>query len=231
MRILPVLLLAACSSTPTLEKVLSDAALHLPFEGDSVDVVSGESAESTGDFGYTDGVVGSAADFSGAPMILAPAGLPPLGDSSLAFWIHTVHPEITMDVMSQRETCTWGRFVEIRMQADGVLRTTFMNGSSDWEDASSYKSLDISVPASTWTHIALTFEDDGNGTRTGRAYLDGIEVDSVELEEDFRAAPMPLVVNGNPCIADLLPFTGRLDEIVISERVYSPEEVGLLATR
>ena len=107
----------------------------------------------------------------------------------------------------------YGLFVH---QNSGALHCAF--GSPAQQDVGNFDSVGL-ITDGEWHHVAFTYD-----LKMGRAYIDG-EVDKEKATNAEPGKPQVPVVIGRP------PYIGLIDEVLIADVAFEPEDVKLIAEK
>ncbi len=101
-------------------------------------------------------------------------------------------------------------------QNNGSLHCAF--GSPAQQDVGNFNSQSL-ITDGEWHHVAFTYD-----LKVGRAYIDG-EVDNAKATNAKPGTPQIAVIISRP------PFKGSIDEVLIANVAFEPEDVKIIAEK
>jgi hypothetical protein len=198
---------------------------YYPFDGDATDATgNGFDGVLRGDASFTaDSRIGTrAASLGGGGYVEVPdaPGLDVTGPYTETAWTYLNDTGGLNDV-TMKDPAQWALGFQVR---NGALRAGFEN-----EDDDNFIGVGGSVPASTWTHLAVVY--DGSSVV---GYVDGTEVFDVDQASDssgIAVADATPATNDEPLTigAGEGQFDGRIDDLRIYDRALSASEIAALA--
>jgi len=168
--------------------------------------------------GY-EGKYGHAPHFDGNDYLLLPqsADLNPADELTLAAWVKLDDPSADQKIVGKTNTSR-GYLLGV---GGGQLYPEI------WDDQGNYYSAHWgTIPADTWTHIAVTWKS--NGQMIG--YINGEEVGSITASAHPIGTNSTLIhIGAAPWDPSAFAVSGRIDEVVIFHRALSGDEIRELA--
>jgi hypothetical protein len=120
------------------------------------------------------------------------------------------------------------RTVILKETSNGLAYALYANDNAPRSAGYVHIGGDIGVPGSStlplniWTHLAVTYGDDGNGSML-RLYENGVEVGSQAVSGDIATSSQALRIGGNAVWGEY--FSGRIDQVRIYNRALTPAEI------
>jgi len=162
-----------------------------------------------------EGVVGGAIECDGGVVVVPDSPLLSVSEAvSIDCWVRT-------DAAGQHN-----RWIVNRVHGGGEstgYRLGLLHGKPCFEvpqtDWSHHLTAPDDLPLGRWVHLAGTYDG-----RTMRLYVDGVEVAALERPGRVKPNHFDLVIGGFAA-GSPAHFTGRIDEVRLSSRVLTPEEI------
>jgi len=184
-------------------------------DGDSLDSVSGKTAEMVGGVGYAPGKVGQAFSFEGANSCISI----PANDSinfsgnmpmTISTWVFRTGDAPVEHIVGKRNNCYLGN-IQYQLAFDETSGLAFVANSGNF-----WVSTHRQLPMNVWQHLAVTYD----GT-TATVYINGLPAASGGGTLGAAIAAPLKIGSAGSCQS----FGGLIDEVAIYNRALSAAEI------
>jgi hypothetical protein len=212
-----------------------------PAEGNTRDIISGNTGIVKGGLGYAPGKVGSAFLFGGTNIFLT---MPAITNSDLRsftieFWLWFDQLGVSMPLVEFSQVTGWeGVAIWVNVEDWNPVPTPGMlyaNLNESNKYATPYPLMHViktglyTLETNQWQHIALSYD---NGTGVAQLFANGTSVKNTNMGSFVPMTSMPINVgyrspyNGDDYQGQM--FRGMIDELSIYKRALSPGEINAI---